>query len=102
MHKYLLLASLAALTSTLEAQQKPQEKKEPFVPPPKSAADIEKKAEDTSGQEKAVAEFRAMPREYQVLVMESMKRFQARDFTGAMAYVDRADGMQLPTVWTLN
>jgi tetratricopeptide (TPR) repeat protein len=105
MHKFLLLASLAALTSTLEAQtprDREREKKEPVLPPEKTPADLEKKAEDTSGQEKAVAEFRAMPREYQQLVMEAMKRFQARDFTGALAYTDRAEGMQLPTVWTLN
>ncbi len=42
------------------------------------------------------------PKEYQLLVVEAIKSFQARDFKGALAFVDKADALLPPTVWTLN
>jgi tetratricopeptide (TPR) repeat protein len=107
MQKLLLFALFAALTSTLVAQAPAENKGEPAKPAvPESkepAKDPAKKpTEQPEAQDKSTAEFRAMPREYQLHVMESMKRFQARDYTGALTYIDRAEKMQLPTVWTLN
>jgi hypothetical protein len=42
------------------------------------------------------------PSRYQFLLTESMRRFQARDFKGAIDYVDRADEILPPTAWSLN
>jgi tetratricopeptide (TPR) repeat protein len=102
----------AALLSTALMAQEPAEKKE--TPPAPSPAPVEKKEEPKepakgpssddlkAGQDRAAAEFRAMPLEYRQLVVEAMKRFQSRDFTGALNFVDRAEKLQVPTVWTLN
>jgi tetratricopeptide (TPR) repeat protein len=40
--------------------------------------------------------------EYLLLIAESIRSFQARDFKSAINYVDKADAMRAPTVWTLN
>jgi tetratricopeptide (TPR) repeat protein len=42
------------------------------------------------------------PTQYLLYVAEAMKSFQARDFQGALAYVEKADALVPPTVWTLN
>jgi tetratricopeptide (TPR) repeat protein len=42
------------------------------------------------------------PQRYQLLVMEAMNSFQARDFKGALKYADKADEILPPTIWTLN
>jgi tetratricopeptide (TPR) repeat protein len=44
----------------------------------------------------------AYPSRYQFLLAEAMKRFQARDFKGAVDYVERADEVLPPTAWSLN
>jgi tetratricopeptide (TPR) repeat protein len=43
-----------------------------------------------------------LPSRYQFLLVESMQRFQLRDFKGALAYVDKADEVLPPTAWSLN
>ncbi len=42
------------------------------------------------------------PTQYLLFVAEAMKSFQARDFPGALSYVEKADAILPPTVWTLN
>ena len=42
------------------------------------------------------------PTQYLLFVAEAMKSFQARDFQGALSYVEKADALVPPTVWTLN
>ena len=44
----------------------------------------------------------AFPSRYQFLLTEAMRRFQSRDYKGAMDYVDRADEILPPTAWSLN
>ena len=44
----------------------------------------------------------SLPSRYQFLLTEAMKRFQLRDFKGALDYADRADQILPPTVWSLN
>ncbi len=77
----LLLASCVLSLGTLHADEAPAEQKKPASP--------------------------ALPqqqfsKEYQLLVIEAIKSFQARDFKGALAFVDKADALLPPTVWTLN
>jgi len=45
---------------------------------------------------------RTLPSRYQFLMIEAMKRFQLRDFKGAVEYVDRADEVLPPSAWSLN
>jgi tetratricopeptide (TPR) repeat protein len=42
------------------------------------------------------------PQRYQLLIVEAMDRFQARDFKGALKYADKADEILPPTIWSLN
>ena len=42
------------------------------------------------------------PAQYLFYVAEAMKSFQARDFGGSLAYVEKADALVPATVWTLN
>jgi len=44
----------------------------------------------------------SMPSRYQFLLNEAIRRFQVRDFKGALDYVDRADEILPPTSWSLN
>jgi tetratricopeptide (TPR) repeat protein len=44
----------------------------------------------------------SFPKRYQFLLIEAMKRFQIRDFKGALEYVDKADEVLAPTAWSLN
>ena len=44
----------------------------------------------------------SFPSRYQFLLSEAMRRFQARDFKGALDYVDKADEVLPPTAWSLN
>jgi tetratricopeptide (TPR) repeat protein len=44
----------------------------------------------------------SLPSRYQFLLNEAMRRFQLRDFKGALDYVDRADEILPPTSWSLN
>lgn len=108
MRSIFLHALSACLAGGVLAQQ-PGEKKdpaaEPSAPPvlaPEGAP--AKPALDAGAQarDRAAESFRLLPREYQLLVDEAFKRFQIRDFKGAISYVDKADQMQAPTVWTLN
>ena len=46
--------------------------------------------------------FATLPSRYIFLLSESMRRFQLRDFKGALDYVDRADEVLPPTSWSLN
>jgi tetratricopeptide (TPR) repeat protein len=45
---------------------------------------------------------KSFPKRYQFLLIEAMKRFQIRDFKGALEYVDKADEVLPPTAWSLN
>src|SRR5262245_55899170 len=95
MRKFLIFF-FASLPFTLAAQT-PGEKKEP---PKEGAADPAKEpGKETpkrpigtqSTQDKATEAFRALPADYRILMVEAMKRFQARDFKGALRFTDRAD-----------
>ncbi len=46
--------------------------------------------------------YATLPSRYIFLLSESMRRFQLRDFKGALTYVDRADEILPPTAWSLN
>lgn len=89
------MAFFAVLSTALLAQA-PEEKKEPAKAPGAAPRDARKAMERSS------EEFRKLPLEYRLLVMEALKRFQTRDFTGALSFVDKADALQIPGVWTLN
>ena len=43
-----------------------------------------------------------LPSRYVFLLTEAMRRFQLRDFKGALDYADRADEVLPPTAWSMN
>ncbi|MEO6740121.1 MAG: hypothetical protein ABIP20_07710 [Chthoniobacteraceae bacterium] len=42
------------------------------------------------------------PNRYAFLLTEALRRFQLRDYKGALDYIDRADEILPPTAWSLN
>jgi tetratricopeptide (TPR) repeat protein len=104
MRNFSIFFLAASLPLTLTAQT-PEEKKEP---PKEGATEPAKEpakrpaGPNQSTQDKATEAFRQLPADYRILMIEAMKRFQSRDFKGAIRFTDRADEIRPPTVWTLN
>jgi hypothetical protein len=103
------ICSLLILTASLHAQE-PRPSAEPAQPPrlPAGSAtgsgSAEPKVEAAPLRPSKAPGPTASnyPMQYLLFVAEAMKSFQARDFTGALAYADRADALVPATVWTLN
>ena len=83
MRTFFISLLLAVCVLTLRAEDAPADAKKPTAPT-------------------AAVPHQQYPKEYQLLVVESIKSFQARDYKGAIAFVDKADAMLPPTIWTLN
>ena len=87
-------------TPTPGTAPKPGEKPAPAEnPPPAPAGNGARSDLPTGGR---VQKISSLPSRYQFLLTEAMKRFQLRDFKGALDYADRADQVLPPTVWSLN
>src|SRR5437870_5753039 len=104
-----LMLLFAAFTACAMAQDaaapkpaaKPEpEQKSPAVPPPAEQEPKGPRSElPTTGP---AVKLGSLPGRYQFLLTEAMRRFQVRDFKGALDYVDRADEILPPTAWSLN
>ncbi len=97
----LIFAALIAIASAQSgAASKPEGKpgaleKSPAASEPKGA--LSELSNSGSAQK-----FATLPSRYIFLLSESMRRFQLRDFKGALDYVARADEVLPPTAWSLN
>ena len=92
----LLLAALAAIAV---AQEAPAPKPAATPPPAEKAKDGPRSDLPMGGPGTKLSSF---PGRYQFLLGEAMRRFQLRDFKGALDYVQRADEILPPTAWSLN
>ena len=104
-----LLPLLAVFLACAPAQDgtapKPDAKPEPREKTPAANPSAEKEPKGPLSELSSKGpgmKLTAFPSRYQFLLTEAMRRFQERDYQGAMGYVDRADEILPPTAWSLN
>ena len=105
----LLMPLFAALVAPASAQDgaapKPDAKDVPVEKPAAEPPPVEKLGTGMRSELLSTGpgmKLSAFPSRYRFLLTEGMKRFQVRDFKGAVDYVDRADEILPPTAWSLN
>lgn len=110
-HTFSLMRFLAALAICLPALAQEGAPKQPGpgdlldnvpVPAPGAVRQEPQGTRSELSDEGGILKLNSFPSRYQFLLIEGMKRFQIRDFKGAMEYVDKADEILPPTSWSLN
>ena len=99
-----LMLLFAALTALSCAQDNPAPKPDE-KPKPEEKSPAEKEPVGTRSELSNAASAQrlsTLPSRYVFLLSEAMRRFQLRDFKGAIDYTDRADEVLPPTAWSFN
>ena len=99
-----LIPISAALIACAAAQDGAAPKPDAMpAPAEKPSAEKEPKgARSELSNEGSAKRIATLPSRYVFLISEAMRRFQLRDFKGALDYVDRADEVLPPTAWSMN
>jgi hypothetical protein len=103
------VAAPAFMSGDCIAQQQPKPPErtnanEPLKPADPAGMQVDKAKDaksDATLADKVGAKDR-LPVRYQSLLAEAIRRFQLRDFSGALAYVDQADELLPPTAYSLS